>query len=668
MSLKEEYEERQRRKRRRKRAVIITVSAVVLVIAALVIMSVLLEKNTPEAIEVTTAEPSTQDIDLLRYSQDLKVAAGKLEEMIFTATESEEDLSREAKITESLEAVEGWNGSYTVFLSVADTDVRAAVFHKSAPTLREAFDAVFADASDYVTEKRLDPRYVRVDCVNGLKKIQTADFASEVEAGADWYAQCFRYGVAFDDGFGVALTETEINANEIIDYANDRQLRPAYLNRYLGTYGIEQFETLPDEITLFTCAGFICEPSGCYELSSDVEDGDYGTRVSADPDAEECLACCKTAFEALADGMSDDGTFSYGVYPVIDTAINSYDMMRHAEALDAMIRYCSSVDGTALYTDKIKAAAQKLASAVVAKDATASYVADRESGEINIGACAMAITAFVDYGKFTGDTQFDAAASLLGAGLLALRGSDGLCAQRLYYGSAGGDDFTAIPGDRNVSLDPAVVTAFCKLRELTGDDVWLEAAELSADALYTGEYWQYYDAALARAMNELTKYSLKEKYYTLALRNVGENLTTIAGRRQSQVSFLSLVADTFEVLRRADDNNIHSEYIDAFDREGFFTAIRTRAHRSLDGYGYPEISMYFRTPSLVTGNYFVRNDMFRVRIDDTAHFIDSLLMYSAVYTDLDAEIISNQAAAEEGTTAEQSEEGTTEAETAEDRD
>ena len=59
-----------------------------------------------------------------------------------------------------------------------------------------------------------------------------------------------------------------------------------------------------------------------------------------------------------------------------------------------------------------------------------------------------------------------------------------------------------------------------------------------------------------------------------------------------------------------------------FDVNKLIDAIFYRANIQLDGVFYPEISMYFENPKRITNAFYVRNEKFRIRIDDIQHNIN----------------------------------------------
>ena len=62
--------------------------------------------------------------------------------------------------------------------------------------------------------------------------------------------------------------------------------------------------------------------------------------------------------------------------------------------------------------------------------------------------------------------------------------------------------------------------------------------------------------------------------------------------------------------------------------------IYARADRMLNGYFYPEYAMYMENPSRILNTFMVRQDGYRVRIDDVQHNIGGYYQYYKNYEKL----------------------------------
>ena len=64
-----------------------------------------------------------------------------------------------------------------------------------------------------------------------------------------------------------------------------------------------------------------------------------------------------------------------------------------------------------------------------------------------------------------------------------------------------------------------------------------------------------------------------------------------------------------------------------FEVKDLLDVISARANRQLSGYFYPELAMYMKNPQRILGSFMMRNDKFRVRIDDVQHNIGGFYLY-----------------------------------------
>ena len=73
---------------------------------------------------------------------------------------------------------------------------------------------------------------------------------------------------------------------------------------------------------------------------------------------------------------------------------------------------------------------------------------------------------------------------------------------------------------------------------------------------------------------------------------------------------------------------------EGFDLRPFLSAIYARADRQLNEYFYPEYAMYMQNPQRIVDTFMVRQDGFRVRIDDVQHNISGCYLYCVNYEKL----------------------------------
>lgn len=193
-------------------------------------------------------------------------------------------------------------------------------------------------------------------------------------------------------------------------------------------------------------------------------------------------------------------------------------------------------------------------------------------------------------------------------------------------------DFTNKEEFRTVYYDGEATFALCRLYGLSGDQLWLDAAQSAVGHFLKADYTQYKDQWVAYSMNEITKYITDNpQYYAFALDNAQKNLETIYKRETTYHTYLELLMSTFDIYDRLVQNG---SAIDGFDLEYFLKTIYMRADRQLNGYFYPEYAMYMENPQRILNTFMVRHDGYRVRIDDVQHNIGGYYLYCINYDKL----------------------------------
>jgi hypothetical protein len=185
-------------------------------------------------------------------------------------------------------------------------------------------------------------------------------------------------------------------------------------------------------------------------------------------------------------------------------------------------------------------------------------------------------------------------------------------------------DFSKLEEFRTVYYDGECTFALTRLYSLTKEQKWLDAACKAIDHFIAEDYTQYRDHWVAYSLNEVTKYVDRQDYYDFALANATNNYERILGRARTYPTNLELLISSFETWQRMVDKGIDTG---DFEVQDLLDAIAARANRQLSGYFYPEQAMYMQNPQRILGSFMMRNDKFRVRIDDVQHNIGGYYLY-----------------------------------------
>ena len=514
-----------------------------------------------------------------------------------------------------------------VFVSVTDTTHRAIVFIGTGASLAEAWENGSSQAADWIQVTGVEPVWVKVDVVDSVEIISLEELPLSLRP---FRSEFFRKGIAFDPVFDVAFLEAEVNGNKLINY-DESELDLENINGYLTTFGREPVDTLPKELVLFTCRGwFVDESSQVFPLYGYEGQGyDYGRRILESFDRDVVEEVIFSATEWLAGEVKDDGAFVYGYYPTYDRQFVAYNLLRHTVSIQPFIWH-HQMTGSGQFFPELESTLRYLTEGHVeyTNDHTA-YVIDRPNSEVKLGGNALAIITLAEYMNTFDDRRYEPIAVALGHGILELMDLEtGTFFHVLHT------DFTPKEAFRTVFYDGEAAYALSLLYEMTGDERWLEAAVSAVENFIREDYTRYRDHWVAYAMNEVTKHVPEQRYFTFALRNVQENLQAIYHRDTSYHTYLELLMASYELYHRIMEEGIQVDYLEEFDDAFFLDTIFHRAEHMLNGFFYPEYSMYLRNPQAIVGTFHIRHDGYRIRIDDVEHFIAGYYNFWRNYKDL----------------------------------
>ncbi len=624
MTTREERAKQREQKRRRNKFIVFLVITIILAAAVLVLLTVVLKKITPEELGTTdyTVETTISDAEDLQNAYT--AAAGVLGDFIRSKTGLEEQVRSELG--------DAYSSNIVIFISVSDGKEAAHVVCGSGETLDGAWNAANTAAAQTVVEKHCETKYVKADIVNHIERIYASSLKDAVTDQAGIYGEYFRRGVSFDPMFNAALTEAEINSNELIDYDNTMDLVLDRVNIYFGRRGIDPLSALPENLYLFTCRGFMKDAEGCSELGYE-QDKAYGRRVVSVVDKTVVENCAGSVANYMLDSVGADGKFVYGSYPVIGLAIETYSVEYHALALSAASKYALRLDSADLSTEKLSAAAGWLRDCIKEKDAETAFILDPVSNTVTAGAQSRAISAFCDYVLTSGDLAYTADAEKLAAGLLSMIRENGTVEDELLA------DFVPVPDrEHSPANDAAAALALTNLYALTGNQTYFDAAKTVSTMMARQDYAQYADPVVSEAMDAVTIYAKDTAYYDLALKNYTVNAKALSSRVISDPGFTRLLTASFNVYKRMQSEALSSEAFGALDYNALINTCVERANDLLNGFTYPEFAVYFKAPDSYIGSFFVRQDGFRIRIDDMASFVYAYLAYAEDYTAVNADV------------------------------
>lgn len=594
-----------------RRAVAIASAAAILSLSLGVVLTLPAATDTPASSVDDNA--AIQEEEGVRHAQgtlDAKLAALKQAAL---ADEHIDDTLQESMGYQSQKA------PYVVFFSATDGKERAAVVNGTGETTAAAWLAAEEALRTYVREQSISPVWLKVDLLTHAEKVTQAELNKRVKACRE---NGFRYGLAFDAGYQTALLEAEVSASGAIDY-DKNALDLASANIYLAQAERAGVGVMNNEVVVFTTKGYFCDENDeVAELSE--EGASTGRRLMDTVDKQTIQTMTASAANYLADIVQDDGRFVYSYAPTTNKRSSSYNILRHCGAIWSLCQQ-AQVSGDSSLLLPVDQALEYLQTQIQ-QDGDAAFVVQSSASEVRLGGNALAILAMTEYATAFDSDAYDELIAQLAQGILRMQNDDGRFTHVLNA-----EDYSVKEQSRGTLYDGEATFALARAYGRTKQKNFLEGAKRAADWMGEQKYEQYGDHWVAYAMNELTKYAPEQRYFLLGIQNAQQHLEEIEQRETTSPTGLELLMATFELVGRAQTEHISINGVSGFGTKTLARAIQTRVNVMLDGYFYPELAMYMQRPQRVEGTFFVRQDAFRVRIDDVQHNMNAFYAYAQNY-------------------------------------
>lgn len=538
-------------------------------------------------------------------------------------------LALQSRLSELEMAASVCGGKLTLFFSVCEGESRAVVLHFTGPDLSSLWSVAEPALLQTVCRTGKPWQWLRVDWINAVQQPVPLSRLKQ-----DWKQvkrNYFRRGLAFDSDFRVAFTEQELNANACLYGGNEVphvHLNEKNFQHYSnGRFGAELKLPFQDEsaVWVFETAGLFLSEAGMHAI--DTSPRNEGRRILQDLNPDTTRAVIDSASKFLASQVRNSGQFVYGHFPVFGQEIPTYNTLRHASSVYAMLEAWELNRDDELMNAIRRAIDYLLKECIHLHELPGvgklAFNVETGANEIKLGASAVAILALVKYDQLTGDTQHRPLLEQLALGIAAVQNQH--TGQFVHVLHA--DTLKLKEAFRIVYYDGEAAFALMRLYGLTKDPRWLFLVKKAFDYFIEAKHWKHHDHWLSYCVNELTLYTQDSRYFKFGVQNIFSYLDFIEKRETTFPTLLELCMAFEQMLRRIQATPTLMHLLDGFDVEHFYRAMHTRANHLMNGFFFPEVAMYFKKPASVLGSFFIRHQAFRVRIDDVEHYLSGMVAY-----------------------------------------
>lgn len=543
--------------------------------------------------------------------------------------------------------------AYILFFSLCDVTERAWTCRGAGADFASAWQDGARRCQSEVRRRKLGVRWLRIDWVTHIEALSWGTLSARLSKSKRNY---FRFGLALDAGLQRAFLEPEMNANAMLypgtDSAaavlNEKNFTHRARQRFGQKLALDFSADAP--VWLFTHEGaFFSDDATLARLPGGGQDECSPLWLPAPPHtqtgwrdpaclnagrrqidklrADDVLALIDSGANFLARQVKKDGQFVYGHFPCFGRTIPTYNTLRHASSLYAMLEAWELTRDENLRA-AIRRALGYLVNTLIRRypqpDGSTLAFNVEINGEIKLGANAVSLLALVKYDELTGDTQYRPIMEQLALGIAYMQDA----ASGSFVHVLNSEDLSVKEAFRIVYYDGEAAFGLMRLYGLTRDPRWLAMVERAFEYFLRAEHWQHHDHWLSYCVNELTLYRPEEKYFRFGVQNIAGYLDFILTRETTFPTLLELSMAFAAMLGRIEQ--VHPELrhvLDGLDIDAFYRALHHRAHYLLNGFFWPELAMFFARPDSIVGSFFIRHHSFRVRIDDVEHYLSGYAAY-----------------------------------------
>ncbi len=436
-------------------------------------------------------------------------------------------------------------------------------------------------------------------------------------------------GVALESGYA-ALPE-EVVARTVIN--SDGILRPKNIVKHLRATGRSVPESLRAGGTL-AVRSFRTESYGMH--GDDVFALYRGHRAEADTTPHGLLVSARLGGEYLKRAVGSDGVFVYSYLPKTNTNKTSYNMVRHAGTVYAMLDLWETTHDEALLEAAEAALAHLLRWVQPYGEEADRAACLAYRGKVKLGGVALTAVALAEHCTVTkSDRHLELARRLCRYIELSQLGDGSFTHQRAH------PTFDALPFVSEYYPGEAIL-ALTRVHAVDGDERWLDVAARNARYLITvrdkgvptrkliHDHWLLY------ALNDLHRARPNSIYLEHAMR-IAE---AILGRNRTKPMFPDWLGSYYSPPRSTPSatrtEGLTAAYALARDfgrvefAESILAGIERTARFQIHNQLRPVRAMYLPDPEWTIGGFTHGLENFEVRIDFVQHNVSALLAYHRI--------------------------------------
>jgi len=438
------------------------------------------------------------------------------------------------------------------------------------------------------------------------------------------------HGLAFGGPWGVAFTPDELVSYGLLTGKMD--LDGKEMHRYLeykdptsARYFLEMLRPrTPVPYRLFTTKSWFIESGEAVPLYR-------GHRTYESVTATQLRDSAIRGGDYLIRSVRDDGSFAYSYFPVQDSVASSYNMLRHAGTIYAMLELYEVTRNPALLAEAERAIGF-LVGKVRPCGKEEQYLCVVDDDAIKLGGNALAIIALTLHRELTGDDSHRDLMKSMAGWIKSVQSPEGeFVIHKISYPEEVVQDFTSqyYPGE--------TLLALARLYVQERDDSLLESVR-------RGAHWLIDVRDVDKDVDDLAHdhwllYALNEIYRLTddpAILDHAMKVSEAIVRGQNLDPAFKDWLGSYYRPPRSTPTAIRTEGLSAsyalardFDRpemaERILDALKLGMRFDLQTQFGPEKSMYFGDPQRALGGFGKSLTVFEIRIDYVQHNISALL-------------------------------------------